>query len=94
MYGLGGNKLIYNESEDAYYIQHGADAALKKLGNNSVDTYISVSTSGEYPFLNIAVDISYNNKSTRILTLSSLTCHTGGSAYHTSQSAKHTVTSD
>lgn len=33
MSGLGGNKLIYNESEDAYYIQHGADAALKKLGS-------------------------------------------------------------
>ena len=32
MSGLGGNKLIYNEGEDAYYIQHGADTALKKLG--------------------------------------------------------------
>ena len=30
---LGGNNLIYNESEDAYYIQHGADSALKKLGS-------------------------------------------------------------
>lgn len=30
---LGGNNLIYNESEDAYYIQHGADSVLKKLGN-------------------------------------------------------------
>lgn len=30
---LGGNQLIYNESEDAYYIQHaGADSGLKKLG--------------------------------------------------------------
>ena len=26
--------MIYNESEDAYYIQHGADSALKKLGSN------------------------------------------------------------
>ena len=29
---LGGNTLSYNESEDAYYIQHGADSAPKKLG--------------------------------------------------------------
>lgn len=29
---LGGNSLIYNESEDAYYIRHGADAVPKKLG--------------------------------------------------------------
>ncbi len=33
---LGGNNLIYNESEDAYYIQHGADAALKKLGSGTL----------------------------------------------------------
>ena len=32
---LGGNILIYNESEDAYYIQHGADTVLKKLGSNT-----------------------------------------------------------
>ena len=38
MSGLGGNKLIYNESEDAYYIQHGADAALKKLGDPDADS--------------------------------------------------------
>ncbi|MBD5456215.1 MAG: hypothetical protein HDR23_07050 [Lachnospiraceae bacterium] len=30
---LNGNILTYNESEDAYYIQHGADAVPKKLGN-------------------------------------------------------------
>ena len=36
MSGLGGNNLIYNESEDAYYIQHGADAALKKLGKGEI----------------------------------------------------------
>ncbi len=34
---LGGNNLIYNESEDAYYIQHGADAALKKLGSGGIE---------------------------------------------------------
>ncbi len=34
--GLGGNNLIYNESEDTYYIQHGADAALKKLGSSTL----------------------------------------------------------
>lgn len=28
---LGGNNLYYNESEDAYYIQHGADSVPKKL---------------------------------------------------------------
>ena len=33
---LGGNSLTYNESEDAYYIQHGADAVPKKLGNDGV----------------------------------------------------------
>ncbi len=33
---LGGNNLIYNESEDTYYIQHGADAALKKLGSGTL----------------------------------------------------------
>ena len=31
---LGGNNLIYNESEDAYYIRHGADSVLKKLGSD------------------------------------------------------------
>lgn len=30
---LNGNILTYNESEDAYYIQYGADAVPKKLGN-------------------------------------------------------------
>ena len=30
---LGGNILTYNESEDAYYVQHGADAVPKKLGS-------------------------------------------------------------
>ena len=30
---INGNILTYDESEDAYYIQHGADAAPKKLGN-------------------------------------------------------------
>lgn len=33
---LGGNTLIYNESEDAYYIQHGADTGLKKLGSSRI----------------------------------------------------------
>lgn len=30
---LGGNILSYNESEDSYYIQYGADSVPKKLGN-------------------------------------------------------------
>ena len=30
---INGNILTYNESEDAYYIQHGADAVPKKLGS-------------------------------------------------------------
>lgn len=34
---LGGNQLIYNESEDAYYIQNaGADTGLKKLGEPKI----------------------------------------------------------
>ena len=33
---LGGNILTYNESEDAYYIQYGADSAPKKLGSGSI----------------------------------------------------------
>lgn len=32
---LNGNILTYNESEDAYYIQHGADAVPKKLGKST-----------------------------------------------------------
>lgn len=32
---LGGNILTYNESEDAYYVQHGADAVPKKLGSGN-----------------------------------------------------------
>ena len=31
---INGNILTYNESEDAYYIQHGADAVPKKLQGN------------------------------------------------------------
>ena len=31
---INGNILTYNESEDAYYIQHGADAVPKKLGKS------------------------------------------------------------
>lgn len=42
---LGGNQLIYNESEDAYYIQNaGADTGLKKLGNSSPDMYLWTSS--------------------------------------------------
>lgn len=33
---LGDNILTYNESEDAYYIQHGADSVPKKLGDSNV----------------------------------------------------------
>lgn len=36
---VNGNILTYNESEDAYYIQHGADAVPKKLGNSGVCEY-------------------------------------------------------
>lgn len=32
----GGNILTYNESEDAYYIQHGADSVPKKLGSGGI----------------------------------------------------------
>lgn len=42
--GLGGNKLIYNESEDAYYIQHGADAVRKKLGSITNATLVASNT--------------------------------------------------
>ena len=31
---MNGNILTYNESEDAYYIQHGADAVPKKLDDS------------------------------------------------------------
>ena len=34
---LNGNILTYNESEDAYYIQHGADAVPKKLGSDVIN---------------------------------------------------------
>lgn len=33
---LGGNILTYNESEDAYYIQYGADSVPKKLGEPKI----------------------------------------------------------
>lgn len=36
---LNGNILTYNESEDAYYIQHGADAVPKKLGSGTFKHY-------------------------------------------------------
>lgn len=42
---LGGNKLIYNESEDAYYIQNaGADTVPKKLGKSSPNMYLWTSS--------------------------------------------------
>lgn len=47
---LGGNILTYNESEDAYYIQYGADSAPKKLGNGKINIPIMdflVSTSAQ-----------------------------------------------
>lgn len=46
---LGGNTLIYNESEDAYYIQHGADSVLKKLGSSNISLFATygLSVSGE-----------------------------------------------
>lgn len=34
---LGGNSLIYNESEDIYYIQHGADSVRVPLGRGVID---------------------------------------------------------
>lgn len=47
MSDLGGNKLIYNESEDAYYIQHGADAALKKLGSITNAALVASNTTSQ-----------------------------------------------
>lgn len=52
---LGGNSLIYNESEDAYYIQHGADAVPKKLGSKgTIQCFeapaVGGSQAGSYPF--------------------------------------------
>ncbi len=50
----GGNILTYNESEDAYYIQHGADSVPKKLGSvdestiNIVSKKQSITGSGNY----------------------------------------------
>lgn len=35
---MGGNILTYNESEDAYYIQYGADSVPKKLGEPKTAT--------------------------------------------------------
>lgn len=39
---LGGNSLIYNESEDTYYIRHGADSVPKKLGDISLNSAVFV----------------------------------------------------
>lgn len=36
---LGGNILSYNESEDSYYIQYGADSVPKKLGSGQLISY-------------------------------------------------------
>ena len=52
---VNGNILTYNESEDAYYIQHGADAVPKKLGNKgTIQCFnapaVSGSQAGSYPF--------------------------------------------
>ena len=52
---MGGNSLIYNESEDAYYIQHGADAVPKKLGSKgTIQCFeapaVGGSQAGIYPF--------------------------------------------
>lgn len=45
---LGGNILSYNESEDAYYIQYGADTEPKKLGSGTleVETNLSKGSNG------------------------------------------------
>lgn len=44
---LGGNILSYNESEDAYYIQYGADSVPKKLGSNpEVGGFVTTLVSG------------------------------------------------
>lgn len=39
---LGENILSYNESEDAYYIQHGADSVPKKLGSSISNAVLTV----------------------------------------------------
>jgi hypothetical protein len=41
---MGGNILTYNEGEDAYYIQHGADSAPKKLGDLQEKLTITIQT--------------------------------------------------
>ena len=41
---IGGNIITYKESEDAYYIQHGADSAPKKLGDLQEKLTITIQT--------------------------------------------------
>lgn len=41
---LNGNILTYNESEDAYYIQNGADAVPKKLQGNSMLEFVKIAS--------------------------------------------------
>lgn len=45
---LGGNNLIYEESEDAYYIQHGADSVRKKLGKPDADYQLILAPTPSY----------------------------------------------
>ena len=41
---INGNILTYDESEDAYYIQHGADAVRKKLGDLQDELTLTIPT--------------------------------------------------
>lgn len=57
---LGGNILSYNESEDAYYIQHGADSVPKKLGSDNSELKYIGTTNSTINVTNIIPD--YKNK--------------------------------
>lgn len=54
---LGGNKLTYNKSEDAYYIQWGADSVPKKLGSPDIRTKeITSSAAVDNPVLSFTAE--------------------------------------
>ena len=60
--GLGGNKLIYSESEDAYYIQHGADAVRKKLGSITNVTLVASHKTDASSIANTSYIAAENNE--------------------------------
>lgn len=71
---LGGNNLIYNESEDAYYIQHGADAALKKLGSNDlvIPKIETSKTKFDYGYSNTSLSMPINTQSYKTMIIGSV----------------------